>query len=365
MIYTYKYLSHRIENFQINISYFFERLFELNLESYDENLLLKPEFIEVVKNSPVILEGNFKEITISYRNLMEKEKIIVKKAFIANSDIENICNDTNVLPVKYSELPAEFSGLLKSFYTNLWEAYPHNIKLESMFGSIKEHFNSFVSADHQLASVCPFCGLHSLKPSGNLNRDAYDHFIPKSLYPFTSINFKNLFPICHECNSDVKRASDTPYSKSNRRALLFPFDSNYNPEMLKIEIKKSQEYNPISYKTLLKDIDWEFEITFANNLDSRLKSWNELFQIKRRYRDYILKNHFYFYEILLSRWKAFKKINENFDFNILKSSLLDESKHAIFNYPLGIIQYIFFSYLFAESEFQSTFQEAHKSYLDS
>ena len=121
------------------------------------------------------------------------EKLIVQQAFTANSDIENLCKDVTILPIKYDALPNGIRDLLKAFLTKLWEDFPMNNLLEADCGTVQEHFNSFVSSKHQQALVCPFCGLNKLKTSESINRDAYDHYIPKGFYPFISINFKNLF----------------------------------------------------------------------------------------------------------------------------------------------------------------------------
>lgn len=44
-----------------------------------------------------------------------------------------------------------------------------------------------------ICQPCDINGVHHTK------REAYDHYRPKPLYPFNSVNFRNLAPACHEC----------------------------------------------------------------------------------------------------------------------------------------------------------------------
>lgn len=194
MIYAYKHLAHRIENFHANIAYFFEQLFANDLAAYDENLLLQPAFIPIVNRSRASLKNNLSAVTIAYHELDAAEKLQVQQAFEANADIENLCSDVTKLPVKYDALPNVMKDLLKTFLTKLWEDFPLNDLLKTACGTVQEHFVAFVSSTHQQALVCPFCGLYPLKPSGSINRNAYDHYIPKAFIRLSPSTFKIYFP---------------------------------------------------------------------------------------------------------------------------------------------------------------------------
>ena len=41
--------------------------------------------------------------------------------------------------------------------------------------------------------LCPFCGLGDIKGVHHTKRETYVHYLPKALYPFNSINFRNYF----------------------------------------------------------------------------------------------------------------------------------------------------------------------------
>lgn len=133
----------------------------------------------------------------------------------------------------------------------LWEDYPQNQLLIDKYNTVQSHFEAFIDPDYQKAFVCPFCGLLSLKPKG-LYRSPYDHFIPKAMYPFMSINFQNLFPICHDCNSDEKKDIDTLYlTPTQRHKALYPFDSTYDRNKLSISIQLHEVYNAQNLQNLI------------------------------------------------------------------------------------------------------------------
>ena len=105
MIYAYRHLPHRIENFHANIAHFFEQLFANDLAAYDENVLLQAAFIPIANKSRVTLKRNLQAITVAYHALSAAEKLEVQQAFTANANIENLCADITALPVKYDALP--------------------------------------------------------------------------------------------------------------------------------------------------------------------------------------------------------------------------------------------------------------------
>ena len=352
MIYTYKHLSHSIEGFHTEIVYFFEQLFKHTNQNYDEKVLLRSGFIKLVNQSPKLLKANLMAITKSYYLLSSNDKNVVISAFYANCQIKKLCSDIKLEAVKFEEISDEdFRKLLKDFLTMLWEDYPQNKLVERKFGTVLTHFNDFLNSAHQKALVCPFCGLNKLKPSGSINRNAYDHFVPKAMYPFVSVNFQNLFPICHECNSDEKKDIDTLYLKDKRRKLLFPFDTRYNRKNLTVTVVPKEVFNPKTLKTLLTDIDWEFAIKLAGKSDVRLSGWDDLFKIKRRYTEHIKRYQTEWFGQLQTRF--IREVSKGTTFKSFKKEILEDAAYIIEDTPLGILKFVYFKFLFSVPSFES------------
>ena len=199
MIYSYKYKKHKIESFHEGIQAFFKYLFDNEPSAYDRKMMFPVGLEPVIEASKDKFESYFKNLVTEYTKLTSAEKSKIKLAFKNNNQLDKLC-DKKLTPVKYSDFKSTFSDTLKELDEKLWSGFPHNKKGKAKCGSVKEHFDLITDEDFQIAQICPFCGIISLEPSGGEYRDAYDHYLPKSKYPFTSINFKNLIPICEKCN---------------------------------------------------------------------------------------------------------------------------------------------------------------------
>ena len=131
---------------------------------------------------------------------------------------------------------------------------------------------------------CPFCGIADVKGIYHSKREAYDHFLPKAIYPFNSINFQNLAPACHECNSSYKLSRDPLYhaknplsqNAGNRRKAFYPYQSK--GYAIKFEIS----LNCLDW-TNIQPADITFE-TGPDELREELDTWLDVYGIEERYQ---------------------------------------------------------------------------------
>jgi len=351
MIYAYKHLPHRIERFHENIQYFFKQMIKNDLATYDEKKLLRKSFIPIINHSDKLTNG-LKEIIQKYHLLDDADKNQIKNALGNNCEIENLCsNSGGFTPVKYKQIiNEEFRNLLRDFLTDLWEDYYFVNAIKDNFGTVQEHFTAFKK--HQKARVCPFCGLLPLKPAKGIYRNAYDHYIPKAFYPFVSVNYQNLFPICTDCNSDEKKATDTLYRVMSRREVFFPLDKKYKGEQLVITITAKETFDKKSLKTLLDKIKWDLTIQLAGTNDPRLESWDEIFHIKRRYKEHLIEYQTtWFDDFIVKRFK--EDYSDGLAFDRFKDKLMREAKGQIKNNPLSILRHVYFNFLFSIPDIES------------
>ena len=73
----------------------------------------------------------------------------------------------------------------------------------------KAHANSVMNEFVKRVKVCPYCNTESVYTLEVIERDktyksAFDHFFPKSRYPFLGLSLYNLIPSCDRCNSKFK-----------------------------------------------------------------------------------------------------------------------------------------------------------------
>ncbi len=349
MIYGYKYKSFKIEKFHDEIMYFFKYLLENEPKEYDVNKMFNPSFKPLIEASKKF-EPLLKELIEEYAKLDKEKKRKIKLAFKNNNQIKKLCNGS-LTPVQYEEFKSVFSDKLKVFFEKLWDDYSHNKKIETNYGTVKEHFDLFVDEGHQEALICPFCGLSALKPSKGEYRDAYDHYLPKSLFPFTSMNFKNLVPTCQTCNSRSEKG-DKPviYNRKKRQRVFFPFDTKLNINSIKLEICPSTKYNIKSKSTLLSQIQWEYSLKINNKKSIELIQWENIYGIQRRSKEYMLSMEKSWFSWILDRYK--ESIEDGVSFSKFKDRILLEAKKGILSNEKGLMKYAYISYLLSQPKIE-------------
>ena len=147
---------------------------------------------------------------------------------------------------------------------------------------------------------CPYCNLNYVNSSfDNSTRSEFDHYYPKSLFPYLCISLYNLVPCCHDCNQkkgDLDTYSNLflyPFSEEFGEKIIFDIDvikgssitNNGNPEVfhrIGINIKD------ISNRPLPKSVDNEVSI-----LKIKEKYLAKSFDISTMYNRVIKYNSIY------------------------------------------------------------------------
>lgn len=351
MIYTYKYKKHKIEAFHKAIMFFFDHLIKNNPTVYDRKKMFPKDFEVAIYTSRKKLDPILIDLINKFNSLSTPQKNRVKVAFDTNNQIQALC-EGKFKPVTYSNLESNFAKALKNFSEMLWEDYSHNLKIKAKCGSVKDHFNAFVSPTHQEAKLCPFCGLTGLKPEGNNHRDAYDHYLAKSIYPFTSMNFYNLIPACHECNSLEKGDHLVLFNKKNKRPqhVFYPFDTKHRTEKLSLEIIPKVGSRKSANSQLLKKNKWECSITYDGKIDQKIESWNDIYGIHSRNEKFLRSYESTWFNWILDRYK--EAVEYGVTFSKFKTFRLEETKKQVITQPMGWLKHEYVKYLFAQSNIE-------------
>ncbi|MGB3590311.1 MAG: hypothetical protein WBA16_01370 [Nonlabens sp.] len=235
------------------------------------------------------------EIYNEFAALSHSDREAIQDVYVINNRIEEICIDNTAVPMDYqtlNDISMSLSSALKSFYSKLYGSEsPFNL---AAFGklsdsAIHDFDKAFMTENDK--EICPFCGISPLKGNNHRYREAYDHFLPKSLYPFNSVNFQNLAPMCNECNSTYKRAKDPscdldPVKKNqHRRKAFYPYSIRH--PKLEIQVSLTSD-DPFSMKP--NNVDLEF-VTNQENREEELESWDRIFGITERYKAVICSNN--------------------------------------------------------------------------
>jgi len=300
MLFPYTYVPHDIEKMQVYIDFIFKEVWckaptsEFGIELFEDNPDLKGivEYLwsyelagKPIKGAEFFLNG-LNKIFIEFKELEPPDIDQFKTWYESNNNIEKCCgNDTNITPIRYDQLKVNFEKLtkeLEGFFKNL---YAHNFLtlqiIKDQIGTVSDHYLKFVQQNDE--DICPFCGIMPMDGQFDPTRDAYDHYLPKSKYPFNSINFKNLPPACNTCNSKNKGAKDPINVNGATRKAFYPF--THAQYKLEFEITFSptnwNEYKP-------------GEITISvgpAHYANEIGTWFDIYNIEERYKALMCKRN--------------------------------------------------------------------------
>jgi hypothetical protein len=289
MLFAYTYVPHAMEKMQDFIDFIFYEVWckapgngNFRFELFDANAELK-ELMEVFYYGDT-QGGDFfyrhvERIYSLFAPLTPEQIDQLKQWYQANNEIEKVCaNDPAVQIACYADIAAVHPDLneqLASFFKGLYSQQLLNLAaLRGKIGQIDEHYQAFMQVN--TTGKCPFCGLGEIKGVHHTKRDAYDHYLPKALYPFNSINFRNLAPACHECNSTYKLSKDPAHNAAGRRKAFYPYATDGHSIEITIDLGKP-------------DIDRltpaDIQLTFGPAvLHEEIETWKEVYGIDERYK---------------------------------------------------------------------------------
>ncbi|NTU49775.1 MAG: hypothetical protein HGA87_02590 [Desulfobulbaceae bacterium] len=220
------------------------------------------------------------EIFNEFKKLNKTEIDMYRQFFQGNNMIEELCsNDPNISPVQYRDLNPSNTHLnrkLTDFFQTLYSSgfFGLSFVRKTLNSDLSSYYNDFTTIND--SGCCPFCGLLPIDNKYDPTRDAFDHYLPKSKYPFNSVNLKNLAPSCSKCNSGNKKAKDPLHDNTGkRRKAFYPFSQTPSDINIFIEVKENK-WDPLTPNKLsisIKSVDFQEESV----------TWNDLFEIEQRY----------------------------------------------------------------------------------
>ena len=215
MLFPYTYVPHLMDKMQAFISFIFYEVWckaPVGLEFHPDLFKAEPDLHDVMvafgfsKRAPERGKVFYKDVKAIYQvfgSLQPQEIEQFKHWYLGNNELEMVCaNDPAAQLARYADVAVnqkELSDLLASFFKDLYSQSLLDLAaLRQKIGDIDSHYKAFASIN--ALDKCPFCGLSDMLGSNHTKREAYDHYLPKAIYPFNSINFENLVPACHFCN---------------------------------------------------------------------------------------------------------------------------------------------------------------------
>lgn len=235
------------------------------------------EFRPIILRHRAILREAFTEIYNEIRQRSQPDRSQLCEEVRQSNNIEQICSGT-VNPRRISKtengIYQQIRTLFLKLYSNVLDGDPVHDELGL---TLRQHFDAFRKANKDI-TLCPMCGISELKTEHDNTRDQYDHYLPKALYPLSSVNFHNLIPTCKECNSfDVKGEKDVILYRNAR--LFYPYDPTHQG----IEVRFSIEEDNAD----IDKIEWQVDLHSRDGKDQEVVAWRAIYNIDSRYLGFV------------------------------------------------------------------------------
>lgn len=295
MLFSYTYVPHQMEKMQRFVNFIFYQVWcrapkvrSFDLSLFDANPSLKEVMTSFAYDHTQAgdrFSSQVQAIYQSFSQLSRSEIAQFKRWYGGNNDLENVCvNDPATRLARYADIAAyheDLAAQLGIFFKGLYSQSLLDLAaLRTKIGDIDDHYQRFMQTNK--IGKCPFCGINDLLGEYHNKREAYDHYLPKALYPFNSINFRNLVPACHHCNSSYKTSKDPAYTPKDparavqRRAVFYP----YKPVAQSIELQITLQNSDIA-KLIPADISLHFG---PAAVAEEIETWKDVYGIEERYK---------------------------------------------------------------------------------
>lgn len=245
------------------------------------------------------LKAKFKTIYDKYKLIVDPlERAKVIGAFTNNNQVANLCNNQpGLLCIPLTDLHASIRTEIDETFVYLYNtAINHHGFTDFIADNIRDAIDRFIATNTM--QVCPICGLEGYMNLDGQARIALDHWLCKDIFPVTAVNFDNLFPLGEKCNGRPAKGDKNILidEHGNRIAAFYPFMNHHS-------ISTTFAYNNEPSINPLTDADWNLNITPVDAAEQYLfHSWNSIFNILIRYKDYFRK---YVYRMWENNYKRF------------------------------------------------------------
>ncbi|MGN0665360.1 MAG: HNH endonuclease [Huintestinicola sp.] len=136
-------------------------------------------------------------------------------------------------PFSLSKKPAERLVLFSVFYT-----------------SFSQSDEAYEILDIINVRVCPYCNRQytfTARKNGEKTRPQFDHYFPKSLYPYLAISIYNLVPSCALCNNG--KSTGTPEN------ILYPYEESFEDRKIRFVVDNIIPYLLGTQKNIVISLD--------------------------------------------------------------------------------------------------------------
>ncbi len=189
---------------------------------------------------------------------------------------------------------------------------------QPIYGTRLEHYHKFKRHKDNDHEFCPACGIVEMKSYTDDLTDQYDHYLPKDVYPFSSVNFLNLVPICTDCNSFLTKGNNDVLSYSGE--IFYPYNEKHKGIDINLEIKKDNLDD-------LSKIVWNIKYSCLDGKEKQIKSWVSIYNLRQRHYTHITGKVYKWYKFYNEYMNDEESIEDLPDYTRRKNSYLRKLKN--------------------------------------
>lgn len=277
MLRSYKFLGSAVQlKLHELIIAFFNRI-EHETEVFD-NTFFGPELLELANKHPRILKQKCIDIYNQIRSWNQADKTNLCSQIRDSNQIKEICAG-RLRPTLIDRHATGLSQLLRDLFIDLYDQVLDGNAFNEIYSTnLKKHFDEFSKLNSEI-TLCPICGIGELKKHTDTTRDQYDHYLPKAFYPLSSINFKNLVPICKECNSFDAKGGKDPIAVSTNNKLFFLYDETHKGIIVTFKL--------LVDSIIPENIVWQIIYINPDDMKDEVESWKTIYNIDSRYKGFV------------------------------------------------------------------------------
>ncbi len=208
------------------------------------------------------LREKIRSFYVEFLALGGAEQQSVYKAFLLNNQVARQLSGA-AQRVCLSDLPPSIRAPVADLFKELYTTAPTPSQW-------KQHWKSFYG--RVSTKVCPFCGIERLNNPALVKQD-YDHVLCQKVYPFASINCRNLVPAGTECNRIFKHEQDIIFDAGARRMAYNPFRDH--GQVITIDLTGSKKPAP-------GDDTGTWQVKVLPDCEE-VRTWTAVFKLTTRY----------------------------------------------------------------------------------
>lgn len=258
---------------------------------------------------PEIIPAQYRKRLEKRRGLEDRlndyKKVLEKLSTAEQNRILQALHDQNQIDLLLScQLNCEAIGdLPEAIHEPVKKLFEFGFELLTKLEIRDKHYK--VIYDAAPSHTCPFCGCEYFD-APEAPREALDHYLAESKYPFAASNLRNLVPMGNKCNSRYKLAKDILLRNDGTRRKSF---DPYNCTGIRLSLENSQPFAGTLAPTGQLP---RWQIEFSPNTEEVI-TWDEVFHIRERYERDVLNAEFISWLRYFQSWCKSAKITPSSD----------------------------------------------------